>query len=76
MNSKPLRKKLTYKEQKELEALDKEIPALELEKADIEARLSSGALNSEQIIADSQRHTQLMELIDEKTMRWLELSEI
>jgi len=75
-SAKPERRKLTYKEQKELEALEAEIPALEHEKADIETRLASGILNSEQIIADSQRHAQLLELIDKKTMRWLELSEI
>ncbi len=76
LNSKPVKRKLSYKEQKELEALDAEIPVLEQEKADVEARLASGELTSEQIIADSQRHTQLLELIDVKTLRWLELSEV
>ena len=64
------------KAKSELEALDEEIPALEQEKADIEARLASGQLTADEIMADSQRHAQLIELIDEKSMRWLELSDI
>jgi ATP-binding cassette subfamily F protein uup len=75
-NAKPEKRKLSYKEQKELEALDAEIPALEQEKADVEARLASGQLTADEIMADSQRHAQLIELIDEKSMRWLELSDI
>ena len=70
------RKKLSYKEQKEFEALEAEIPQLEKQKADIENQLASGALNSDEIIKASQRHGELNDLIDEKTMRWLELSEI
>ena len=69
------RKKLSYKEQKEFEALEAEIPQLEQQKADIEDQLASGALSSDEIIKASQRHGELNELIDEKTMRWLELSE-
>ncbi|MBP8783694.1 MAG: ABC-F family ATP-binding cassette domain-containing protein, partial [Paludibacter sp.] len=75
-NAKPEKRKLSYKEQKELEALDAEIPALEQEKADIEARLASGQLTADEIMTDSQRHAQLIELIDEKSMRWLELSDM
>ncbi|MBN2766925.1 MAG: ABC-F family ATP-binding cassette domain-containing protein [Paludibacteraceae bacterium] len=75
-NAKPEKRKLSYKEQKELEALDAEIPALEQEKADIEASLASGQLTADEIMADSQRHAQLLELIDEKSMRWLELSDM
>lgn len=70
------RKKLSYKEQKEFEALEIEIPQLEQQKADIEDELASGALSSDEIIKASQRHGELNDLIDEKTMRWLELSEI
>ena len=70
------RKKLSYKEQKEFEALEAEIPQLEQQKADIEDQLASGALSSDEIIKASQRHGELNDLIDEKTMRWLELSEI
>jgi ABC transport system ATP-binding/permease protein len=72
----PERKKLSFKEKQEFEALEKEIPLLESEKADIENLLASGTLNSDEIIKTSQRHAELSDLIDEKTMRWLELSEL
>jgi ATP-binding cassette subfamily F protein uup len=70
------KRKLSFKEKQEFEALEKEIPELETEKADIENRLASGTLTSDEIVKDSQRHAELNDLIDEKTMRWLELSEI
>ena len=68
--------KLSYKEQKEFEALEIEIPQLEQQKADIENQLASGTLSSDEIIKASERHGELSDLIEEKTMRWLELSEI
>ena len=67
-------KKMSFKEKQEFEALEKEIPALETEKADIENQLASGTLSSEAIIAASKRFSEIGELIDEKTMRWLELN--
>lgn len=70
------KKKLTFKERKEFEALEEEIPALEAEKAELETSMSSGTLSSDELMAKSQRITQVMEEIDEKTMRWLELSEL
>jgi ATP-binding cassette subfamily F protein uup len=70
------KRKPTFKEKQEFEALEKEIPQLEAEKADIENQLASGTLTSDEIINASQRHAEVNELIDEKTMRWLELSEI
>lgn len=73
---KPEKKKLSYKEQKEFEALEAEIPQLEQQKADIENQLASGTLSSDEIIKASQLHGELNNLIDEKTMRWLELSEL
>ena len=69
------KKKLSFNEKKELERLDSEIPALEQEKANIEASLSSGTLSNEELIIQSQRIGNLIEEIEEKTMRWLELSE-
>ena len=69
-------RKLSYKEKKELEALEVEIPQLEEEKADIETQLSSGTLSGDEITALSKRYEELSNLIDEKTMRWLELEEI
>ncbi len=71
-----IKRKLSFKEQKEFEALEKEIPKLETEKAELESQLASGALTSDEIIKTSQRHAEVIELIDEKSMRWLELSEI
>lgn len=72
----PEKKKLTFKERKEFEALEEEIPALEAEKAALETELSSGTLATDDLLAKSNRISQLIELIDEKTMRWLELSEL
>ncbi|VBB48247.1 Uncharacterized ABC transporter ATP-binding protein YfmR [uncultured Paludibacter sp.] len=69
-------RKMSFKEKQEFEALEKEIPKLEKEKADIETKLSSGNLTEKEIIELPQKFAELTELIDEKTMRWLELSEI
>ena len=69
------KKKLTYKEQKELETLDKEIPELEAEKKTIEYTLSSGTLPIDVLNEKSARIGELINEIEEKTMRWLELSE-
>lgn len=69
------KKKLSYKEQKELEQLEKDLEALAAEKADLEANLSSGTMPFDQLQATSERIGQIMELTDEKELRWLELSE-
>jgi len=69
-------RKMSFKEKQEFEVLEKEIPLLEIEKTEIEEKLSSGELDNDTIIAASQRFSEVNELIDEKTMRWLELSEI
>lgn len=70
------KRKLSYKEQKELEALDAEIPQLEQEKSDLENQMASGTMSAEEITKASMRHAELNDMIDEKTMRWLELSEL
>ena len=70
------KRKLTWKEQQELKALDEELPRLEAEKADLETRMSSGALSPADLHAASTRYGELQALIDEKELRWLELSEI
>ena len=59
-----------------MEALETDIAALESEKAEIEAALSSGAITVEEITAKSIRLPRLQEELDAKEMRWLELSEI
>ncbi len=69
-------RKLTFKEKRELEALEADIAALETEKADIEAALCSGTLSVEELTEKSKRLPLLGEELDEKSMRWLELSEI
>ena len=68
--------KMSFKEKKEFEQLEQEIAGLEQEKADIEAALCSGTLGVEELTEKSKRLPELNDLIDEKTMRWLELSEI
>jgi ATP-binding cassette subfamily F protein uup len=67
--------KLSFNEKRELENLEKEIPALEAEQSLLEAELSSGTLSTNDLLAKSQRISRLIEELDEKTMRWLELSE-
>lgn len=72
---KPTSKRLSFREQQEFAALDAEIPALESEKAELEALLSSGTLPHEELTRTAERIGTLINEIDEKTMRWLELSE-
>ena len=73
--AKPASKRLSFREQQEFAALDAEIPALESEKAELEALLSSGTLPHEELTRTAERIGALIDEIDEKTMRWLELSE-
>ncbi len=70
------KKKLSFKEKREFEELDILIPKLESEKSQIEDELSSGILSTEELLAKSNRISDLIEEIDEKTMRWMELSEL
>lgn len=72
----PPNRKMTFKEKQEFDSLENEIPSLEKEKLKIETALSSGALSNDEIMIASQRFAELNGLIDEKTMRWLELSEL
>ena len=69
------KKKLSDKEQRELEQLEKDLESLAAEKAGLEAGLSSGQLPYEQLQAVSRRIGEIMEETDEKELRWLELSE-
>ena len=68
--------KLSYKEKREFEQLEKEIEALEEEQRQLEAALCSGTLSVEELTEKSKRLPQLKDELDEKSMRWLELSEI
>jgi ATP-binding cassette subfamily F protein uup len=67
--------KLTFSEKREFEALEKEIEQLEAEKEVISDALSSGELPANELMQQSSRFSEIMKLIDEKTMRWLVLSE-
>lgn len=67
---------MSYKEKREFEQLEKDIEALEAEKKEIEEALSGGKLSVDDIVANSKRLPILQEELDEKSMRWLELSEI
>lgn len=70
------KRKMTFKEKREFEQIEKELAGLEQEKADIEEALCSGALSADELTDKSKRIAVVNDLIDEKTMRWLELSEI
>lgn len=69
-------RKMSFKEKQEFENLEREIEALEKEKQEIEQQLASGTLNNEQLMEKSVRIGVVLETIDEKSMRWLELSEL
>ena len=70
------RRRLSYKEKREMEQLEKDIAVLEEEKKQIEEALCGGTTSVDEITAMSKRLPQLNEELDEKSMRWLELSEI
>ena len=70
------KRKLTYKEQKELEQLEKDLGSLAEEKAELEEKLNSGTLPYEELQKTSERIGQIMELTDEKEFRLLELYEL
>ena len=70
------KRRLSFKEKKELEELDKQIPLLEEEKAQLEALLSGGATLPDEIAKASARYKEVQDALDEAEMRWLELSEI
>ena len=69
------KRKLTYKEQRELEQIETDLATHSAERAELEAELSSGTLPYDRITAISKRIEELVSLIDEKEMRWLELNE-
>ena len=69
-------RRLSWKEQREMESLEAEIEALNAEKASLEDSLSSGTLGTEELMKASERIGEVIKLCDEKEMRWLELSEI
>ena len=70
------KRKLSYKEKREMEQLESDIAALETEQKQIEEALCGGTTSVEEITAMSKRLPLLKDELDEKSMRWLELSEI
>ena len=70
------KRKMSYKEKMEFAQIEKDMEELEQEKATLESDLCSGSLPSELLVEKSKRIAEIIDLIDEKTMRWLELSEI
>lgn len=69
-------RKKTYKEKQEFEQLEKDISALEAEREKINAALCGGTTDVDEITRLSKRLPQLNDELDEKEMRWLELSEL
>ena len=70
------KKKLSYKEKREFEALDEDITKLEQQIKDLEEEICSGKLSVEELTTKSMLLPSLKEELDEKSMRWLELSEL
>ena len=70
------KRRLSFKEKKELEELEGRMPQLEEEKTQLEALLSGGSSSAEEIAQASKRYQEVQEELDEAEMRWLELSEI
>ena len=71
----PKRKRLSYKEQRELEEVTNAIAELESEKAELERGFSSGTLQGDELRRASERIGEVISLLDEKEMRWLELND-
>ena len=70
------KRRLSFKEKRELEELEKQMPLLEEEKAQLEALLSGGATLPDKIAQASARYKEVQDALNEAEMRWLELSEI
>ncbi len=69
------KKKLSYKEQREFEQLEKDIESLTAEKEQLEVSLSGGETDYGKISELTARYSEVKDLLDEKELRWLELSE-
>ncbi len=70
------KKKFGFKEKREFELLENELEDLNNEKQELETLMNSGNLNNDELVEKSNRYSTLLEIIDEKEMRWLELSEL
>lgn len=70
------KKKLTYKEKREFEILEKEIPSLEAEKTKVTEAMSIGNLGFDELSKLSEQINRITKQLEEKELRWLELSEM
>jgi len=75
-NSNNAKRKLSYKEQREFEQLEKELPALEAERETLQQDMQNAQADYETLQKAARRIEEIGQLIDEKEMRWLELSEV
>ncbi|WP_303181172.1 ABC-F family ATP-binding cassette domain-containing protein [uncultured Butyricimonas sp.] len=69
-------RKLTFKERQEMQQLETDMENLNVEKSKLEDALNSGTLGANELVKSSQRIAEIIDILDEKEMRWLELSEI
>lgn len=69
------KRKLSFKERQEIQQLENDMDALNQEKAEIEVALNSGTLSTEELLTKSKRIAEIITILDEKEIRWLELSE-
>ena len=74
-NAPAKKRKLSYKEQRELEQIEKDLEALNAEKVELEEKLSGGSISGDELNRCSMRIGEVMALLDEKEMRWLELND-
>src|SRR5665647_747191 len=68
-------RKLSFNDKRELEQLEDDIALLEEEKSVIESAMNSGDCPTEELVIKSQRHGEIRDLLDDKELRWLELSD-
>ncbi len=70
-----IKSKLSFKEKFEFEQLEKDMPALQKEKAALEEKMNNGSMDYDALQKAAERISSIVQLLDEKEMRWLELSE-
>lgn len=76
VKTEPSRKKLSYKEKREFEQLEQDIPSLEKEKQQLSDKMATGQLSFPELQEIAERVAQISQQLEEKEMRWLELSEL
>ena len=71
----PAKRKLSYKEQREKEEIERLLPQLEKEKQELEEKLNQGVMSHEELTEATSHYQKISEQIDEKELRWLELTD-